>query len=53
MREELKKKIDELETKIFLLDMQDRWDEEDRKLYSKYNDELRTLEKQLEILEEN
>lgn len=40
-KEEIEKKIEDLEDKLFLIDMIDRWEEKDREAYSKYSKELR------------
>lgn len=40
-KEEIEKKIEDLEDKLFLIDMIDRWEEKDREAYSKYVKELR------------
>lgn len=47
-REEILKKIEEIEAKKFWLDMQDRWEPEDYLTMNKYRAEIRKLEKELE-----
>lgn len=47
-REEMNKKIEELETRIFLIEMVDRWTDKDRNEYRKACDELRELKNEME-----
>lgn len=47
-REEITKRIDELETKAFYLDMKDRWNRQDYQRMDEYNRKIRELEKELE-----
>ena len=47
-KEEIKKRIDELEDDIFFLAMKDRWNKRDYELDTKWNNELKELKKELE-----
>lgn len=46
-KEEIKKKIEELEERKFMLDMIDTWDSEDRILYNELSKQIRSLREQL------
>jgi len=52
-KEEILKKIDELEEDIFYHEMKDRWNNEDFKLNDKYKKELKELKEKLEEIEKN
>lgn len=43
-----KEQLEELKERLFLLDMKDRWDEEDRKYYDELIEQISELEKVLE-----
>ena len=45
---EIRKEIEELENRIFLLEMVDRWTQEDFDLSKRLNNELKELNKQLD-----
>lgn len=47
-REEILKKINEIEAKKFWLDMQDRWEPEDYRQMNAWREEIRKLKKELE-----
>ena len=51
-REEIEKKIEELEERKFMLDMIDTWDSEDRILYNELSKQIRSLREQLKEKEE-
>ena len=46
-REEIEKKIEDLEGRKFMLDMIDTWDSEDRILYNELSKQIRSLREQL------
>lgn len=46
-REEIEKKIEDLEERKFMLDMIDTWDSEDRILYNELSKQIRSLREQL------
>lgn len=46
-REEIEKRIEELENRQFMLNMVDRWTNEDRERASKLADEIRNLKSML------
>ena len=52
-REEIEKKIEELEERKFMLDMIDTCDSEDRILYNELSKQIRSLREQLKEKENN
>lgn len=50
---ELITKINELENKLFMIDMVDRWTNKDRELYDKFSKELKEAKEQLKQLKNN
>ena len=46
-KEEIEKRIEELEERKFMLDMIDSWDSEDRILYNELSKQIRSLREQL------
>lgn len=50
MKQEIEQRIELLEQRLFLIDMVDRWDEEDKQLYKRLSEEIKELKKQLENL---
>lgn len=50
-REEITKRIDELETRAFYLDMKDRWNRQDYQRMDEYRREIRELKRELEEAE--
>ena len=46
-REEIEKKIEDLEERKFMIDMIDVWDSEDRRLYNEFSRLIRELQEQL------
>ena len=48
-REEIKRRIEELENREFLYNMVDRWTEEDRKAVRAIGEEIRNLKKALAV----
>ena len=53
-REEIEKKIEDLEERKFMIDMIDVWDSEDRRLYNEFSRLIRELQEQLkEMKKEN
>lgn len=46
-RKEIEKKIEELENRQFMMNMIDRWTNEDRRLAWEISDEIRNLKAQL------
>lgn len=52
-REEIEKKIEELEERKFMLDMIDTWDSEDRILYNELSKQIRSLREQLKEKEKD
>lgn len=51
-REEIEKKIEDLEERKFMIDMIDNWDSEDRRLYNEFSRLIRELQEQLKEKEE-
>ena len=49
-RQEIEKRIEELETRRFALAMCDRWTQEDYDLDDRLSEEIRTLEEQLKTM---
>ncbi len=49
IREELKKKLEELEEREFIINMVDRWTNEDRELLRKIREEKNIIKKELAI----
>lgn len=49
--DELKQKIDMLEYRLFLTDMIDHWDSEDREIYTALTKKIKELKEQLSDLE--
>ena len=43
-----KEQLEELKERLFLLDMKDRWDEEDRKYYDELIEQINKLKEGLE-----
>lgn len=52
-KEEILKEIDDLEMKMFILDMKDMWDEDDYKIMARYDEKINLLKKELERVMEN
>lgn len=50
-RQEIEKKIDEIETREFYLQMKDRWDRHDFELSRKHDEEVRKLKEMLKELD--
>lgn len=50
-REEIKKKIEEIENREFYLQMKDRWNRDDFDISRKHREEIRELENLLKSLE--
>ena len=48
---EIEQRIEMLEQRLFLIDMIDRWESEDAKLYADICDEINELKKDLEKLD--
>ena len=49
-KEEILKRLKDIEESLFLIDMVDRWQEEDRNAYDRITKEKQELEKKLEEL---
>lgn len=50
-KEEIEKRIEDLEERKFMIDMIDVWDSEDRRLYNEFSRLIRELQEQLKELE--
>ena len=50
-KEELLKHLSEIKERIFMIDMIEHWQEEDREAYKYWNEEKRKVEKELENIE--
>ena len=47
-KEEIEQRIEQLEERLFLIDMIDHWESEDAKLYADISNEIKGLKKDLE-----
>lgn len=47
-REKIREQIDELETRLFFLNMKDRWNDKDYMTYAELNKNIRNLKKALD-----
>ncbi len=59
MKEQIEKRIkdyelelDKIDDHIFMIDMIDRWDDNDKKAYDKYHAQYEATKKEIEILKE-